>query len=706
MALSVKKSLLLASVVGCAAATTAHAQTVSMTYRAEQAAAGKAVYEQHCQSCHGASLDDGEFGPPLRGSFFLSTWGGKLASELMDNITTKMPAAAPGSLSNDEYTNVFAYMMQKNTVFAGPIALPSEFEALKNMILPSSQQAGGIVGGLTAGVPLPTNPEPLANPLAKITPVTEAMLRNPPEGDWLTWRRTMDAQGFSPLKQINKANVERLQVAWSWAMPAGPNEATPLIHDGVMFVQGYGDIVQALNAATGDLLWQYTRRLPKGVNAGTKKAMSIFGDRLYMPTSDARIVALDVKTGSLVWETESVGKGISMSGGPLIAKGKVIVGTGGQGPGGNFILGYDMKTGKESWRFKTISEPGKPEVDTWNNLPMDKRSGGSVWTPGSYDPVSNLVYFGPAPTYDTGPLRNRVKEGNATNEALYTNATVALNPETGKVVWFYSHLPNDQWDLDWAFERQIVTLPVKGKPTRVVVTAGKPMIFEGLEAATGKYVFSKDLGLQNFITAIDPVTGAKTIDPTKVPGDGEIKFVCPHSGGGKNWQPSSYNPDTKILYATMVETCMNLTPVGPGERGAMTTGVQWSVRPIVDSDGRYGRLQAINLETKETVWVDRQRAPRASGTLATAGGLVFSGDVRRVFSAYDDATGKKLWSTRLNDVPNSNPVTYTVNGKQYVAMVVGNGGPQTVLFAQLVPEIKNPPNRAGTVWVFEVPDAR
>jgi len=231
-------------------------------------------------------------------------------------------------------------------------------------------------------------------------------------------------------------------------------------------------------------------------------------------------------------------------------------------------------------------------------------------------------------------------------------------------------------------------------------------IYDVLDAQTGQYVFSKDLGLQNVVTAIDPKTGAKTINPKVVPGDGETKTVCPHPGGAKSWIPSSYNPDTKILYTPLVESCMDLIPVPAGGRASLSTGVRWTLRPRPDSDGKYGRMEAINLVTREVVWTQRQRAPQTTGALATAGGVVFSGSLDRFIRAYDDSNGKMLWETRLNDVPSSCPITYTVEGKQYIAVVVGNGGAQAATFPVLVPEIQNPPDRGAAIWVFELPEKR
>jgi alcohol dehydrogenase (cytochrome c) len=560
-------------------------------------------------------------------------------------------------------------------------------------------------GGLTPGVALPRWPEP-RNPLAASAPVTDAMLANPPPGDWLTWRRTHDGLGFSPLASIDKSNVGTLQLAWSLSLPAGPNTATPLVHDGVIFVHSFGDHVHALDAATGDELWHYARELPNTYRPTVKRNMALYGDKLYVGTSDVHVIALDVKTGALVWDSPITepGSGFGLSGGPLVARGKVMQGVNGQAPGGAYIVALDAATGAEAWRFYTIARPGEPGGDSWNGLPLERRTGGSVWTAGSYDAERNLAFFGPAPTYDTGPLRDPIARRGVTNDALYTNSTIALDPDTGKLAWHFQHVPNDQWDFDWAFERQILTLPVDGRLRRVVLTAGKEAVYDALDLdAGGRYLFSVDLGLQNFITAIDARTGAKTIDPRLVPSRERPIVVCPHAGGAKSWVPASINPTTKVLFVPLVESCMDLTPVPQDQRGSLSTGVRWTIRPPIGGDGRYGRIQAIDLETHETLWTERQRAPQTTGVLATAGGLVFAGALDRAFTAYDDATGKALWQAKLNDVPSSAPISYAVNGQQYVAMTVGHGSAHALTFPMLTPEIDLPVVRSATIWVFALP---
>lgn len=673
-----------------------------LSYTIAQAERGQTAYLENCAACHGENMDDGEFAIPLKGVNFRQQWRVRSLEQLFTVTSVTMPQDRPGRLGDETYADILAYILQENGTDAGSLELPSDPEALVALAPPNWRAAPG--GGLAPGVVLPPAPG-RPNPLDRLRPVTDTMLLDPADGEWLLWRRTYDAFGYSPLKQINTTNVDDLRVAWTWSLAPGPNESTPIIHDGVMFIHGYGDHVQALNAATGDLLWQYSRRLPRGVTPSQKKGFSIYGNRLYVPTSDVHIVALDVKTGEVVWDTEvgDPNQRTRMTGGPLVAKGKVMIGTVGRIDGGPYIQALDAETGEPAWRFYTIARPGEPGGNSWNGLPLEERNGGSVWIPGSYDAVNNLAFFGPGNTYDTGPLRDLVDQEGITNDALYLDATLALNPDTGELVWHFQHQANGQWDLDWAFERQVMELPVDGEMTRVVVTGGKQSIFDIVTADNGKYVSSIDLGLQNIVTAIDPITGAKIVDETLVPGDGETKMICPHVGGGRGWLPTSYDSDTKMLYIPITEACMDLVPVPEGERGNLSTGVNWTVRPRPESDGNYGRLEVVNLETQETVWIERQRAPITSGTLATAGGLVFAGALDRSFSAYDAQTGTKLWQTRLNDVPSSSPISYSVDGKDYVAMVVGAGGYQSRAYNMLVPEIQNPPDRNASVWVFELP---
>jgi alcohol dehydrogenase (cytochrome c) len=574
----------------------------------------------------------------------------------------------------------------------------------------------------TAGIAPPIQPDKRTGEiiaarkavLDKITPVTDAMLKNPPPGEWLQWRRTYDAQGFSPLEQINKANVATLRPAWTWSLPAGTTENTPLVHDGVIFVFGTGDRLQALDATNGDLLWEYQRALPTGTGVngqnGIKRNFAIYGDRLYLSTTDSHLVTIDVKTGKEVWDhVFPDSKDFRITSGPLIVNGKVIQGVASCPAGGCYIIGLDAADGKEVWRFKTVAQPGAPGDNTWNGLPLDQRFGGSVWTTGSYDPDLNLIYYGTGNTYAWQQLTtggpNKLKGNN--HDGLYIDSTVALNPDTGALKWHYQHLPEDYWDLDFAFEQQILTLPVNGKDRRVVSTTGKMVLTDVVDAATGKWVFTHDAGIQNIVKSIDPKTGRKTYDPATVP-DLTLQrrnLQCSAGYGAKNWPANSYDARSGLMYVTIAEVCGESLPKAwkPGDPysgGGMETRI---ARYQPGSDGNIGRVDAIDMRTQKTVWSKRQRAPVTSAALATAGGVLFAGDSDRYFKAYDSATGDTLWQMRLNDAVNSYPISYSVNGKQYVAVVAGYGGPRIGNLHQLTTEIQTPRGNSAALWVFEVP---
>ena len=680
------------------------AQERALSYTRQQSEVGRAAYVANCVMCHGPNLSDGPLGKPLKGPAFMQKYGGHSVRDLYEITRTTMPSSKPGSLDGATYAALVAFMLRENAIVAGEQPLPSDPRELAAMMVPATGFSFMAYSPYTA-----LKPVTLPNPLDHFTAVGKADLANPPAQDWLTWRRGWDAHGFSPLTQVTPANVASLRLAWSWTLPAGSAEAVPLVRDGTMFVLSFGENVQAIDAKTGDLIWQYTHALEPGVAPFIKRGLALFGDLLYFGTSDVHVVALNVRTGALVWDTKIGDAKLreGLNGGPLVAEGKVMAGTTGTGvgakPGGPQLVGLDAATGKELWRIGTIAKPGEPGGDSWNGVPFESRSGASVWTPGSYDPETGLAYFGTGNTYDTGPLLGKQKPGT-TNDALYTNSTLAVDPNTGKLVWYYQHFPDDQWDLDWAFERQLINLNIDGAPRRVMITSGKIGIYDALDARTGKFLFSIDLGLQNIVSSIDPVTGKKKVNTNLYPGDGKIKLVCPHGAGAKNYLPSSWNQQSGILVMPLNEACMDIFPVpGGGNVSALSSGVNWGIRPRPDSDGKYGRLQALDMATRKPLWTVRQRAPVSSGVLTTAGGLAFDGTSDRFFHAYDSATGKELWQSRLNDVSSSSPISFAVDGRQYVAIVVGEGGFHARSFAPLVPELRSPPNRGATVWVFALP---
>jgi alcohol dehydrogenase (cytochrome c) len=696
----------------------------SPSFTRSQSERGKVAYSNSCSTCHGANLDDGEFGPALKGESFQKKWGGQSPAALFSYMLQKMPPANPGTLGGQMYADLEAYILQVNGVEPGARELTAaELGGAGKAGAPATQ------GFQADARPSVANRDAIykavmvrrSAELEKITPVTDDVLAHPSDADWLMWRRDYNGFGFSPLEQINKSNVRDLGLAWSRALPLSADEITPLVHDGVVFIES-GNAIEALDGAKGDLLWQYVRPLPDQLINGRDSVMrglAIYQDNLYAPTADGHVVALNVKTGNLVWDHQVVvpltgvyahsNHDFRLDGAPIVARGKVMIGVslGITNPsGGCFILGLDAQTGDEVWRFHTIARPGEPGGDSWNGAPVDERFGASVWTSGSYDPKLNLAYFGTGNTYDVSTLLELHAQKGASNDGLYTESTVALNPDTGRLAWYYQHMNRDVWDLDWAFEQLLITLPLNGRPTDLVVSGGKMGVFDAVDRASGQYEFSKDLGLQNLVTAIDRKTGKKIINATLEPKANKTVFICPDANGARNWPATSYDPGTHILYVPLAESCMDYTWV-PGDSAETAAGgldIRFTLRTRPDSDGKMGRIEAVNLETRTVVWMDRQRAPIASAILATAGGVVFSGAQDRQFTAYDAATGEALWAVGLNATPSSYPIAYSLGGKQYVAVVSGGGGPLDASGASLAPEFDNPAG-GTTLWIFKLPDA-
>jgi alcohol dehydrogenase (cytochrome c) len=403
-----------------------------------------------------------------------------------------------------------------------------------------------------------------------------------------------------------------------------------------------------------------------------------------------------------VWDVVLTDRpGMRIPGGPLAADGVIMQGFANNTAGGGLIVAVDADSGRKLWQFETAAKPGQLGGDTWNGQPGDTRKGGSVWTSGSYDPVNKLALWGVGNTYDTGPLRD-LKPG-MNNDALFTESTLAFEPRTGKLVWYYQHNRNDQYDLDWVFDRVIGTLDVGGQPRRVVITGGKSGLFDALDAKTGKYLKTVDMGLQDYIDRIDPVTGDKHVKPEKIPGrDKGPVYMCPHGGGGRNWNPTSYVEGSQTLFIAARDVCTDLMPSkGPG---FLSTGVNAVYAPQPDGDNRYGVLQAIDMRTGKVKWETRRRQTPDMGVLTTAGGLLFTGWMDRQFVAYDQATGKELWSSGVTGVPNASAISYAVDGKQYIAMVTGAGNPLSSGVPDLIPETQMPSVNSSSVYVFALPD--
>jgi alcohol dehydrogenase (cytochrome c) len=553
-------------------------------------------------------------------------------------------------------------------------------------------------------------------PIDTISPVTDEMLLSPPDADWLMWRRTYDGWGYSPLDQINKENVKDLQLAWDWGMtPGGRTQETPLVHDGIMYIQNSTHLIQALDAATGELIWEYQYELPDEVNPSGERNKAIYGDKLFIATRDAHLVALDAKTGQLVWDQQVADykKGFGYSSGPIVANGVIVQGMtncSNAQPGGCFFTGHDPDTGAELWRVNTIARGDTPEGNSWNGMPLESRHGASAWIAGSYDPEQNLILAGVGQPYpwnvEIAGLTPKSSDPNVTNDALYTNSTLAIDPSTGDLKWYHQYLPTDSLDLDYVYERMLIDLPVAGEMRKQVVTTGKLGIIESLDRTTGEWLWAKETVPQNVVLSIDPETGKKDINPEVIPVIGETTFNCPADPGGRAWQATAYSDRTKALYLPTVEFCSNTT-VNPLDPGTIYTGgglQTYSRVPHPDSDGKYGQVRAINLTDQSEMWQYRQYAPVTSSTLPTGGGVVFVGTLDRKFLAFDDETGDLLWtSPTLSNSLESFPITYEAGGKQYVA-IVANWASGLGRLASLTPDVKLPPDNPATVYVFALPD--
>jgi alcohol dehydrogenase (cytochrome c) len=568
-------------------------------------------------------------------------------------------------------------------------------------------------------------------------PVTEAMLRNPAPGDWLNWRRTDNAWGYSPLTQISRDNVHQLQLAWSWSMDdTGAQEATPLVYDGIMYLPNPRGVIQALDAATGDLIWEYRPgaepAAPATQNAGGEQTaiprlsqrpaapaaagdsdtargiqrnVAIFGDKIFATTGDAHVIALDARTGKLVWDMRVADSklGFGYTSGPIVVRGTVITGIAGCSRYKDdvcFIAGHDAETGKERWRTSTIARPGEPGGDTWGGLPLTFRAGSDAWIPGSYDPETNLVYWG---TAQAKPWARAVR--GTDGAALYTNSTLALDPDSGKMKWYFQHIPGETQDMDEVFENILIDMDGR----KSLFKMGKLGILWQLDRTNGAFIRSSDLGYQNILD-VDSRNGKVTYRAGKIPYIGDEVDMCPSTSGFKSWRAMAFNPQTNALYIPLTLNCEKATFAAMPDKkagGGGTGPVKRSDYRHPDSGGNLGEFLAMDVRSGKVLWRQRTPSPSNTAALATAGGVAFGGDWDRHMFAYDATTGKILWQTRLPTSAQGFPITYLAKGKQYVAMPAGIGGGSwsTLIAPELSAQIRRP-NSGNSLLVFALPDTK
>ena len=595
-----------------------------------------------------------------------------------------------------------------------------------------------------------------AQSLGGFVSVTDAMLYNPDPADWLTWRRTLDSWGFSPLDQIDRGNVSQLRLTWSRGLGRGRQEGTPLVHDGVMYMPHSDDIIQAVNAATGDLLWEH--RLPPPEDADdpvyrrvskANRAIAIYGRSIFGTSSYGYVYAIDAVTGRLVWETR-VGSGakhpVTHTSGPIIAGGAVVSGRGCLnlgGPHACVVTAHDAATGAEVWRRQLIPAPGEPGDETWGGVPFEQRMSVGAWMVPSFDPELNLLYVG---TSGTWPL-SKFLLGGVDKAHLYHNSTLALDADTGDIAWFYQHL-NDHWNLDHPFERLLIDTAVVPDPGAVkwinprlrprerrrVMTGipGKTGVVYTLDRTTGEFLWATPTVAQNVISHIDGSNGTVSENSDIVfTREWEEVLVCPAPmAGGRNWEPGSYSPLTHTIYFSLRNTCAQVKGGVWGlflrvEKMVRRFGFKPFFAPlckmanpvlrligprlcltkftIVEREqiapGPVGVVQALSVETGKTVWKHEQREGTTS-LVSTGGGLVFGGDVNGRFRAFDHETGDMLWEVNLGSSVTGSPITYAVGGKQYVAVSTGwsDSSNAALLFT---PELR--PGIARNLFVFTLP---
>ena len=561
-------------------------------------------------------------------------------------------------------------------------------------------------------------------------PVTDEMLQNPDDGDWLMWRRTLDSWGYSPLSEINRENVGELRMVWTRDLATGTGEITPLAYNGILFVPQANDVIEALDAKSGDFIWGYSRDIPEdlyemvGGNARNNRNLAIYEDKIINTSDDNHIFALDASTGREVWETEILDYQVNSathSSGPIIADGLAISGRSCRpwgGPNACIVAAHNASTGEEVWRRRLIPAPGEPGDETWGDVAFEDRHHVGSWMVPSYDPQLGLIIMG---TSVTSPAP-KFYLGGTDLDHLYHNSTLALEVETGEIRWYYQHM-NDHWDLDHPFERLLVETEVSPDPDEVtwinpnlqpgerrkVITGipGKTGIVYTLDIETGEFLWATPTIEQNVVIDIDGATGEVTENPEIIFREAEqIVFVCPTWLGGKDWEAGAYSPLTNTMYYPLRNSCANMLATGnfESERArALTEGGQGGLaiyqlaarHQITPGTDNLGTVRAVSAETGRTEWLFETRAGTMS-VVATGGGLIFGGDANGRFRAFDHETGEVLWEINLGSSVSGYPISFSVDGKQYIAVNTGGGQPS------MTPELR--PSRGTNLFVFALPN--
>tara|TARA_B100001250_G_scaffold377444_1_gene366539 strand:+ start:853 stop:2541 length:1689 start_codon:yes stop_codon:yes gene_type:complete len=538
--------------------------------------------------------------------------------------------------------------------------------------------------------------------------VTDDRLNNPEPENWLMYRGTYDSHGFSPLDQINSRNVKKLKPLWtlSTGMREG-HQSPPIVNDGYLFITTPHNHVMAVNAVTGDLIWRYVRELPEDQVQmhPTNRGVALYDDLVLMATADCYVVALDAKSGEVVWETliEDYESGYYMTLAPLVASGKVMVGvSGGEFGIRGFVEALDARTGEKAWKSYTIPAPGEPGSDTWIGDSW-KTGGVPVWITGSYDKETNLSYWG---TGNGGPWMGDTRAG----DNLYATSVIAIDVQTGQIRGHHQYHWNDSWDWDEVSAPLLIDFSRKGELIKGLVHPGRNGYLWFLERGKGeiRYVDAQPYVKQDVFLSLDPISGRPTYDESKKPKTGEGAHFCPSHWGGKDWPPAAFNPKTRLLYVPAND---NVCAFMIGEEieyreGREFMGTDWEESRLEltpEADDYIGELQAWHVDLGKKVWSYQFENQNWGPVLATAGNLVFMGGTSdRYFRAFNAKNGRLLWQQRTNSGITGVPSSFEVDGKQYIAVLSG-WGVDAQRESDSLALIGRPPQKVpqgGVLWVF------